>query len=143
MRYDGYLVLVVEASGYAPAIAGPFASGPGQMHAGVVVRLTKGATVSGVVRDEQGRPVAGARVWLDALLGDTDAGRARVVERLRSGELQGRTGADGSFRIEEVPAGYDLALQAAHATLGDGASRKFVLRKSESRSAVDVVLTRR
>ncbi len=142
VHYDGHALLMVRAPDYAPAFVGPFEASPGRMHAGIEIRLTRGTTLEGVVRDAEGRPVEGAAVWLDALVVEADEQRARVVENLREGRVEGTTGAEGRFCFERVPQGYDVAVQAAHAECGDGASRTLVLRRGEKRREVDVILTR-
>jgi hypothetical protein len=64
---------------------------------GLVVELERGAVVAGIVRDAHGERVAGARVTV--------------------GEIEGRTDADGRFRLVDVPTG-DVRVRAEH----DGAS---------------------
>ncbi len=63
---------------------------------GWTIELGWAVPVSGVVRDaETGAPVAGAEVWV-------------------SEERRTVTAADGSYRLEEIPVDWEVALRAAH-----------------------------
>jgi len=119
----GRYALRVRVPGYAPALLGPLELGPRAIASGQVVRLTRGASVRGVVRDPAGNPLAGALVMalgsgalsrqclagLDTQLRQT-AGRGTI----HSGGV--RTDAAGRFELAQVPAGLGLRLFVLHPT---------------------------
>ena len=72
---------------------------PGE-HLNVEIPLTYGATLAGTLLDEEGQPVEGAEleVLIDTIIYGQGGATARETE----------TAADGSFRLEAVPAGESL-----------------------------------
>lgn len=96
--------LVVKKKGLAERVSEPFTPKPGEYRAGFTVRLVRGATLSGRIRDDQGMPLRGACIHV------------RHADRL-AGFLNGRLGnrADdaGRFTVTALPAGrYDLEVLA-------------------------------
>ncbi len=71
---------------------------PGTKHAAGELRLQEPATIEGVVRDAQGRPVPGVCVWLR----DWDLARNRQAS---GNVLETLTDRDGRYRFVGVPAG--------------------------------------
>uniref|UniRef100_UPI003D0A9EE4 carboxypeptidase regulatory-like domain-containing protein n=1 Tax=Haliangium sp. TaxID=2663208 RepID=UPI003D0A9EE4 len=107
----GSWAVSVRASGYVPAAPVTVAVEGGRRVRQITARevrveLARGATVAGVVRDADGRRVRGARVR---------AGRG-------VGAVEGRSDAEGSFRLTDVPTG-DIAVVAEH----DGARGRQVV----------------
>lgn len=85
---------------------------------GVVLMLTPPATVAGVVQDAAGKPVADAQVWVNFAFRPANSGnRMESAHFLNPQEgrqyLAARTGSDGKFRIEKLPADATLELGAA------------------------------
>jgi len=103
--HPGWLTIVASAPGYAPGSAFATAGAAGTT-AQVTVRLRRGYPVSGHVRDEAGKPIAGARVTIDDGLwaGQIDTGGAT-------------TDAQGGFTIAALAAGAHalLAVDGEHA----------------------------
>jgi len=61
------------------------------------LRLPRGGTVTGVVRDGEGKPVAGARVWLNGW--DRGRGTWRRGTEDAFSDRRGSTGLRGSLRV--------------------------------------------
>ncbi len=91
---------------YAERAVGGISLSPGGTRSGVTVVLRRGLAVRGVVKDEDGRPLAGAEVNLSS---------ARTVRAGRGGvqmsfigpgsQLRRETGADGRFEFRGLKAG--------------------------------------
>lgn len=88
--------------------------------------LAAGATVRGVIRDPEGAPVRGARVWLEA------QGGREVRDRVRG--LGAVTGATGGYALAGAPPGVDLVLRAEHDAWVPAASAALRLRPGEDRT---------
>lgn len=97
----GTYVLSAVAEGRPPVQSDEIEVANGEQVRGVRLEIGAGATLSGRVIDaESGEPVAGARVWLDAL---TMTGRVAPTT----------TDDDGSYRLEGVPDGpFSVAISA-------------------------------
>jgi hypothetical protein len=95
----GWHRVVVEADGYVPRVIGyaQFDDQPGWHRS--EGRLSQAAVVSGHVTDDAGQPLAGVNVRL-ADVGCAGDGRYESTD-----EYLSQTGADGSFRLEQVPIG--------------------------------------
>jgi RNA polymerase sigma-70 factor (ECF subfamily) len=117
----GRYLVRVRPDGYAPTFAGPFEIGPRGLVGPLEVFVDRGATVRGIVRDDRGRPLAGAWVFAH---GDGHASRANIAELERAmlaaggrGSLPNyvrRSDARGRFELRNVPADGSLALCALH-----------------------------
>ena len=94
----GPWTLVVQAEGFAPRRVRRVEAGP------LEVRLEMGGVLTGVVRDAEGSPVAGARVALDADLPlETDwVAEASRVEAVTDGEGRFRLGGIGPTPVRVV-----------------------------------------
>jgi hypothetical protein len=119
LRAGRYLVCV-HASGYAPTCAGPFELGPRGIAGNVDVRLSRGATVRGVVLDARGVPLAGAYVFPSGpgrLAADTAAGLDQQVRSTASNThlwVGVATDARGRFELHNVRPDLALHLAAIH-----------------------------
>jgi hypothetical protein len=69
------------------------------------VRLEPASTIGGFVRDEQGQPIAGARVSLSI---PTSGNQKPGEPRVDLGSVQTRTDANGRWRCDLVPARLDM-----------------------------------
>lgn len=106
--------LTVYHPEYEKGVLGGIALSPGGTRTGAVVTLRRGIVVTGTVKDEEGRPVAGAELGVSG---------SRVVRSSRGGMQMSvsfggiseippaRSGADGRFELRGVPPG-DWALTA-------------------------------
>jgi protocatechuate 3,4-dioxygenase beta subunit len=106
--------LTVYHPDYEKGVLGGIALSPGGTRTGAVVTLRRGIVVTGTVKDDEGKPVAGAEVGVSA---------SRVVRSSRGGMRMSvsfggiseitpaRSGADGRFEVRGVPPG-DWALTA-------------------------------
>ena len=87
------------------------------------VKLAKGTIVGGLVKDEQGRPIAGARV--EVMRADRDyaeiSKRTSIATWLAEGDDARITDAAGRWSLGNVPAGdAGLSIKVSHsAYLGD------------------------
>ncbi|HEY6050768.1 MAG TPA: carboxypeptidase-like regulatory domain-containing protein, partial [Thermoanaerobaculia bacterium] len=106
-------MLEVSRDGFLPSSLPHVAAGvqsPGSAN----VALRRAATVTGRALDENGQPVAGARVRVNQ-----DTGFRRMMQRgpaaMAASAMAGgvSTGLDGSFRIRNVAPGRNLELEAA------------------------------
>jgi len=80
-------VLTLQVDGFAPRVleVGPLA--PGENRDLGAIALNKGLVCRGMVRDEEGRPVAGAVIWRDLeSVARTDRDGRFVLPNLRGGE---------------------------------------------------------
>ncbi|MGE3171551.1 MAG: carboxypeptidase regulatory-like domain-containing protein [Planctomycetota bacterium] len=99
------------------------------------VRLPRGASVSGRVIDEQGRPIAGAAV---------QQSRGGMLDNPALALLQGaaqtvRTGADGAFTLPDLSPGR-LVLAASARAFADGKSERLELQPAQQLAGVEIVL---
>jgi RNA polymerase sigma-70 factor, ECF subfamily len=110
----GVHYLVSWRGGFAPKLAGPFDFTAQSEYTGVDLAMNPPATLSGVVRDEAGQPLAHARLVVSGL-GPLSDGRVAAIDqqvRKQSGDgyIEGtvaRTDAEGRFEISGAPV--DLA----------------------------------
>lgn len=118
------------------AFAGPVpASRPGDGDEELVVTLLEGATVRGVVRDEDGNPLAGARVAHDMEFGDM------LIDMLGEGpSIATLTEADGSFELRLLIPG-DVSLVASLRGYTDSAPLAFELAEGEVREGIELTVS--
>lgn len=102
-RFDGLeagsYVLVAREERHVAAILSPLPVG--RAEAETLVVMDRGVAVEGVVVDESGDPVEGARVRVDAVVALAGEGAGGLAEIKTA-----RTAADGSFRVEGLPPDY-------------------------------------
>ncbi|MEW6747760.1 MAG: carboxypeptidase regulatory-like domain-containing protein [Planctomycetota bacterium] len=112
----GRLFFMVQAEGYSPT---PYTLDlvPGQAKPYVEIKLNNASFIGGTVTDEQGIPLAGARVYT------THAGTffARLSKEERKLEAQ-RTGPDGRFRFNDIPPQTPYIVRADHPDYVEGVS---------------------
>lgn len=89
--------------------------------------------ISGIVRDCDGRPVAGARV--EAILRD-DRFEPQVGRRLVAAETT--TDRDGAYRLPALPTGRPVLIFVSHPEWADGGSHGAPLEEGEQRARVDI-----
>ena len=106
--------LTVYHPEYEKGVLGGISLAPGGSRSGAVVTLRRGIVVTGTVKDDEGKPVAGAELGVSG---------SRVVRSSRGGMRMNvsfggiseippvRSGADGRFELKGVPPG-DWALTA-------------------------------
>ena len=108
-----YMVEAI-ANGFAETNSESFSVQPGVDFSGVVVRMTRGGSIVGLVLGEGGQPLQGAVIetrdkeWSDDLfwqsLGSAAPGNAT--------EASAKSGADGSFKLDALtPANYQLVVR--------------------------------
>ncbi|HQN06023.1 MAG TPA: carboxypeptidase-like regulatory domain-containing protein [Thermoanaerobaculia bacterium] len=102
------------------------------------VLLTRGATLSGRVVDEDGRPVAGAGV---SLLSSSESSLDAAV-RLRGEASRLRTRPDGSFTATRLPPGENQRLSVQHPEFERGTVGGISLVAGGTRSGVVVTIRR-
>ncbi len=91
---------------YEERAVGGLSLSPGGTRSGVSVILRRGLSVRGVVKDEEGRPLAGAEVNLSSAR-NLRAGRGGVQMSISGpgSQLRRETGADGRFEFRGLKAG--------------------------------------
>jgi RNA polymerase sigma factor (sigma-70 family) len=124
--------LHARAAGYAPAAIMLGVTGDPRVPKRVALALTRGAAVSGVVVDEAGAPVAGARVVAAAATEPFP-----VIDPRRDGVV---TGKDGAFRLPAVAAGTHR-LTASHPDHGPVTTEPFVIDGVTPRGGLALQLT--
>ncbi len=143
---EGRYALIVRQRGYAPAIAGPFEVGPGRLHAGIDVRLQRGGTVIGSVRETGGGLLRDALFWVTAASDPLAEARSAAAsleggDRYAGYRYHRKPDTEGRFSIEHLPSGIALRAVAAHATAGVAVSAPFVL-EEDGRQAIELRLSR-
>ena len=116
----GERTVLVRANGYAPETSDPVLVHPGQTVPELIVRLSPGRIVEGIVYDPDGQPAQEARIFLDKqpTTGFVIQDYALAV-----------TGADGRFTLESVPAEATQVVAwhprhaAAHAPIPGGSGK--------------------
>jgi protocatechuate 3,4-dioxygenase beta subunit len=103
--------VVARSTGYLDGKSDALTCSPGDTKTGVDVKLRQGATLTGKVHDETGRPIDGALVRWTSLA--EDANEWSVRWRLRSA-TPSVTDAKGEFKIPNVDVG-KLAMQVTDA----------------------------
>lgn len=124
----GTVVLIAESEGYAGGRSEPMTILAEQRLTGIVVRLEKGATITGSLTSRDGKPVAGAQVTLGAATSPAaDNPFARVLaEQLRSASRKRAVSdAEGRFNIPGVLAG-NFKVRAEHADYSAADSAELV-----------------
>lgn len=115
----GSIYLTVNSSRFAPAIIGPFIGKPGGVLENLVIPLNEGFKTRFEIKDDQGRPIAGARISGDYLFGasisivrrESDEHGAMELAHSAKGQLQLRIWADG-FQHETKT--FQLDSEATH-----------------------------
>ncbi len=106
------------------------------------VPLTRGATLSGRVVDEDGRPVAEAKVLVS--LGELGQGQFRLVSQALASDLGAkiRSREDGTFTATRLPPGENQRLTAEHPDYEKGKVGGISLQAGETRTGAVVTLRR-
>ena len=126
---DGWTAVTATAPGYASA-AGTTVIGKTQRTAEIALTLRTGVAVSGIVVDDRGAPVAGAKVWArDASSWEYGAGDRGAVT----------SAADGTFTIAAVAPG-SYRLQGTDETHAPGQSELITVAADRATTGVKVVL---
>jgi Carboxypeptidase regulatory-like domain len=140
---DAIATLIVIAEGYGEARVGVKVFGDSVRPSPLVIRLERGASVSGAVRAPDGRPLAGAVVFVVPADAETLRENPRVVSMSTRGgtlrALTARTGATGRFEVKGIALGRAYVAMAE----ADGFARSEVsaeLRATADRPAVEVDL---
>jgi RNA polymerase sigma-70 factor (ECF subfamily) len=117
----GRYAVRVRVRGYAPTLVGPLELGEREIASGIHVRLLRGASVEGVLRDASGAPIAGAYVLPLGAGGLSLQHVAQLDLDVRSSGGRGlvrtsavQTDAHGRFSLANVPTDRALRLCAVH-----------------------------
>lgn len=102
----GEAVVFARAAGYAPGSQQVLDVRPDEVVSGVEIRLPAGATVEGVVRNEKGVPVPGARIY-------TAGGMVLWLVEMGGEEVRATSDAEGRFTLDSLGE-RDTVLSAAH-----------------------------
>lgn len=118
------LRLVVRHPDFEDGAIGSLSLAPGSARSGLQVVLRRAASVSGIVRDEKGEPVASADIWVAPDSISTVGGTGPLpylVGLTRRPSQRTTTGADGRFEVRglatgkynagAIKAGYSLSAQ--------------------------------
>lgn len=100
--------LLAQAKGFAPATVELLGLAPRRTKPGVVVTLTRGASLTGLVVDEKGQPIRGAEISLEPSSRDGSPGAwLRVFESARAEQTtKGVSDGDGRFTVENISPGF-------------------------------------
>jgi hypothetical protein len=117
----GRFVCQVETEGFAKSLSQPIdnlrepGAAPGPRHFDVVVTLTAGAVLRGIVQDDTGAPLAGATVQTQADGATPDSPFFQIVASAVPDRITAQrvtTGADGSFVLPQLAlADYQLLVE--------------------------------
>lgn len=124
--------LVVRKKGFANRVTDAFTLRPGECRTGFQVRMSRGSTLSGRIRNEAGEPVTNAYLYLqhDDQLGIHHGGRPNV-----------RPDTEGRYKITGLPAGRYSFQVLANGYIGRKRSG-IVLGEDSVLENIDVVLDR-
>ncbi|MCC6781650.1 MAG: sigma-70 family RNA polymerase sigma factor [Planctomycetes bacterium] len=113
--------LIAEVPGFAIAGAGPFELAAGALVRDVSITLGRGTRLVVEVRDDAGRPVADAWVWIGAAGAVAERARraAELADAIAAGQPEPygrgeRSDVEGRVAFEHVPDRLALAVHAAH-----------------------------
>lgn len=126
----GEFRLIVTENNHAKTMSPPFQVAEGAAPVEVVVDLTLGGTITGVVLDDRNQPIADALVTTDmnsglaADLGLLDVFRTMMPERHT--KASARTNAQGRFRISRL-AFAEYMVRAAHPSYCEGSATSLVV----------------
>jgi len=97
----GEYIVEARVPGYAPSFSDSFTVTEGGTQRGVVVRLSRGGSITGRIVDHQGQPIVGARIQThDSEYVDDAFFRQLGEYPSQATEATGRSGDDGTFRID-------------------------------------------
>jgi hypothetical protein len=106
-RSAGPWHVVAEAPGYARAVSSAVTA-PGAVH----LDLTAGFSIAGQALDEQGAPLAGARVLLRRVVELKSRATGGIGGLARGAAMHAQSSGDGSFALSNLEAGaYELTLE--------------------------------
>ncbi|MCC7203840.1 MAG: carboxypeptidase regulatory-like domain-containing protein [Phycisphaeraceae bacterium] len=109
-----YASILVEKRGYVPmrVVWSELNDSPDQLPGVVDVPMERGTSIGGIIQDEQGRPIAGAIVYV---LLTSDGPTDRTVPRPSISDVQCRTDNEGRWRCDIVPAKFeDVSVRLVH-----------------------------
>jgi protocatechuate 3,4-dioxygenase beta subunit len=92
---EGDATLIVRANGYAPAFMPVSGVKENEVVDGIVIPMEGGVSLDGAVADAAGNPVANAQVFSGAVPDEWQREQGEAA----------RTGSDGTFRLDSLPAG--------------------------------------
>ena len=144
---SGRLWLLAEAPDYAVSRSEEITVAPGERREGVVIRLSRGATVKGRVLDSRGEAVGGAVVVLESGDAPAPAGQAGahifrdLLTRNLKPDVEHRTDSQGRFAIPNVMQG-SYVLAARHEAFGPNRTHPFAVPPAGETVVPDVVLAR-
>lgn len=128
VKTGGLQYVFVEAEGYAIGRSEGYEVVPMQRVDGVVVRLERGATLTGRVVDAKGEPIRGARARL--VRGMQGAAQLNPITAIIQNQMRGnatlsaRTDADGVYVIKNVGAG-TFSIDISHPNHIDASTDSF------------------
>src|SRR6185436_12445021 len=93
--------LMVTAPGFAPKLVTPEAGSSSELAAKVTVKLTPGAEIGGIVRDEKGKPVANAKIEIFGARKDESGSTLRYLCE------EVLTGRDGKWKSMAVATNFE------------------------------------
>lgn len=128
------LALIASKRGYSPARSESFVLGPEHQKRGFALTLEPGVSVAGLTRDDQGKPIAYARVRAESLL--ENPLERWLVERAAAHSV---SDAEGRYELSDLPVGeYRLVVEA----LGyrRTATDKVALAQGARRTGLDIEL---
>ena len=89
----------------------------GQQISGLVLRMMRGGVITGVIRDETGRPARGVNTIIAYYARSPQTGE-RVITRLTGAENSGRTDSRGVYRIYGLAPGDYVAMSVTDTGVG-------------------------
>jgi RNA polymerase sigma factor (sigma-70 family) len=141
--------LIAEVPGFAIAGAGPFELAAGTLVRDVPIALERGTRLVVEVRDDAGRPVADAWVWIGAVGAVAERARraAELADAIAAGQPEPygrgeRSDAEGLVTFEHVPDRLELAVHAAHRSRVRGGSEAIRLGGEGGERRIAIVLRR-
>ncbi len=137
----GLVEIVARAPGLAPARSNPLQVQPGSEITGVVLVLTRGASIFGQVVDPDGTPLGGAKIFClpsrkASALNDL---MARMLPALAGGEAGVVTGSDGSYVLSHLEPG-EYLIRAVHESFARSEPAHITVRSEEEKGAPAIAM---
>lgn len=137
----GNVVVSAQAEGFAPGTSSEVVVISDETTDGVEVYLSQGSSVSGVVRDSVGQPVARATVRV-RVRGQSEAEdlMAQLMPGMTDGGVEATTDSTGAYEVDHLAAG-SYVIQASHRDLAPSEPTRFDVGAETTQELPDLIMS--